>query len=138
MQLKPTYPSEKTKQMECIFKMSRRNMFQMSRKYLKSLDKEMPTDLSPQQIWMKHHQGKQIKVLVRFYQKDNTSLSLTYHFWQFVFRSHMLFTMTVQQKNLEDLSSKTGKLFLVDLAGSEKIAKSGAEGKTLDEAKKIN
>jgi len=53
-------------------------------------------------------------------------------------RSHMLFIMTVQQKNLEDLSSKSGKLFLVDLAGSEKISKSGAEGKTLDEAKKIN
>jgi len=27
---------------------------------------------------------------------------------------------------------------MVDLAGSEKIAKTGAEGKTLEEAKKIN
>lgn len=50
----------------------------------------------------------------------------------------MLFIMTVYQNNLEDLSAKTGKLFLVDLAGSEKIAKTGAEGKTLDEAKRIN
>lgn len=53
-------------------------------------------------------------------------------------RSHMLFIMTVHQNNLEDLSAKSGKLFLVDLAGSEKISKTGAEGKTLDEAKRIN
>lgn len=50
----------------------------------------------------------------------------------------MLFIMTIHQKNLEDFSSKSGKLCLVDLAGSEKISKTGAEGKTLDEAKKIN
>ncbi len=36
------------------------------------------------------------------------------------------------------MSAKSGKLFLVDLAGSEKISKTGAEGKVLDEAKKIN
>ncbi|EAS07503.2 kinesin motor catalytic domain protein (macronuclear) [Tetrahymena thermophila SB210] len=53
-------------------------------------------------------------------------------------RSHMLFIMTVYQNNLQDLSAKSGKLFLVDLAGSEKISKTGAEGKVLDEAKKIN
>lgn len=34
--------------------------------------------------------------------------------------------------------SQTGKLNLVDLAGSEKIAKTGAEGNLLEEAKKIN
>jgi kinesin family protein 5 len=39
---------------------------------------------------------------------------------------------------LNDYSAKTGKLFLVDLAGSEKISKTGAEGKLLEEAKKIN
>lgn len=33
---------------------------------------------------------------------------------------------------------KQAKLNLVDLAGSERIAKTGATGKTLDEAKKIN
>ena len=33
---------------------------------------------------------------------------------------------------------KQAKLNLVDLAGSERIAKTGATGKTLEEAKKIN
>ena len=36
------------------------------------------------------------------------------------------------------MSCKVGKLYLVDLAGSERIAKTGAEGQTLDEAKSIN
>lgn len=40
--------------------------------------------------------------------------------------------------DLRDNSAKTGRLFLVDLAGSEKVSKTGAEGKTLDEAKGIN
>lgn len=53
-------------------------------------------------------------------------------------RSHMIFILTVSQDNTADLSAKTGKLYLVDLAGSEKISKTGAEGKVLDEAKKIN
>lgn len=53
-------------------------------------------------------------------------------------RSHSLFIMTISQNNLNDYSAKTGKLFLVDLAGSEKISKTGAEGKLLEEAKKIN
>lgn len=53
-------------------------------------------------------------------------------------RSHLIFIITISQNNLEDLSAKTGRLYLVDLAGSEKIGKTGAEGKTLDEAKKIN
>jgi kinesin family protein 5 len=46
--------------------------------------------------------------------------------------------LTISQNNLQDLSAKTGKLYLVDLAGSEKVGKTGAEGKVLDEAKKIN
>ena len=50
----------------------------------------------------------------------------------------MIFLITIAQSNLKDLSAKSGKLFLVDLAGSEKISKTGAEGKVLDEAKKIN
>jgi kinesin family protein 5 len=41
------------------------------------------------------------------------------------------------QKN-PDGSQKQAKLKLVDLAGSERIAKTGAKGKTLEEAKKIN
>lgn len=53
-------------------------------------------------------------------------------------RSHSLFVLSVSQKNLKDMSSKTGKLYLVDLAGSEKVEKTGAQGTTLDEAKMIN
>ncbi|KAN0009274.1 hypothetical protein ACTFIU_006553 [Dictyostelium citrinum] len=53
-------------------------------------------------------------------------------------RSHSIFILTIQQKNLKEGSIKTGKLYLVDLAGSEKISKTGAQGTTLDEAKMIN
>lgn len=53
-------------------------------------------------------------------------------------RSHMIFVLTVEQKNLHDRSVKVGKLHLVDLAGSEKVAKTGATGERLDEAKNIN
>jgi len=53
-------------------------------------------------------------------------------------RSHLVFMLTVEQKNLHDRSVKVGKLHLVDLAGSEKVAKSGASGERLDEAKNIN
>ncbi|OII73173.1 kinesin heavy chain [Cryptosporidium ubiquitum] len=53
-------------------------------------------------------------------------------------RSHLIFMLQLQQKNVFDSSIKVGKLFLVDLAGSEKISKTGAEGLTLDEAKTIN
>ena len=35
-------------------------------------------------------------------------------------RSHLIFMLTIYQKNLEDMSAKSGRLFLVDLAGSEK------------------
>ena len=37
-----------------------------------------------------------------------------------------------------DGSIKTAKLNLVDLAGSERISQTGATGKILEEAKKIN
>ncbi|GAA6052189.1 hypothetical protein JCM3770_000787 [Rhodotorula araucariae] len=53
-------------------------------------------------------------------------------------RSHSIFVMTVQARNTETGTQKTGSLFLVDLAGSEKIGKTGATGQTLEEAKKIN
>ena len=53
-------------------------------------------------------------------------------------RSHSLVQFTVQQRNTETGSSKTGRLYLVDLAGSEKVGKTGASGQTLEEAKKIN
>jgi len=53
-------------------------------------------------------------------------------------RSHFIFTITVEQKNLHDHSVKVGKLHLVDLSGSEKVAKTGTSGDRLDEAKNIN
>ena len=53
-------------------------------------------------------------------------------------RSHSVFILQIEQKNTIDFSSKTGKIYLVDLAGSERIAKTGAQGQTLDEAKNIN
>ena len=53
-------------------------------------------------------------------------------------RSHSIFVITVQARNLDTGTQKTGSLYLVDLAGSEKIGKTGATGQTLEEAKKIN
>ncbi|KAL0946872.1 hypothetical protein HGRIS_013038 [Hohenbuehelia grisea] len=53
-------------------------------------------------------------------------------------RSHSIFLITIQQRNTETGTMKTGNLYLVDLAGSEKVGKTGASGQTLEEAKKIN
>lgn len=53
-------------------------------------------------------------------------------------RSHTILMLLIKSTNIDDMSIKTGKLFLVDLAGSEKIAKTGATGLTLEEAKNIN
>ena len=50
----------------------------------------------------------------------------------------MIFFLTITTSNISEHSAKTGRLFLVDLAGSEKVSKTGAEGRTLDEAKGIN
>jgi kinesin family protein 5 len=50
----------------------------------------------------------------------------------------MIFVLTLTTNDLNNHSAKSGRLFLVDLAGSEKVSKTGAEGKTLDEAKTIN
>merc|ERR1719460_1758194 len=52
-------------------------------------------------------------------------------------RSHVIFMLSCTQK-LPDGTEKVGKLNLVDLAGSEKVWKSGSQGDTLEEAKKIN
>ena len=52
-------------------------------------------------------------------------------------RSHTLFILDVRQL-LPNKNEKFGRLNLVDLAGSEKVAKTGAVGETLEEAKKIN
>ncbi|KAJ9610290.1 Kinesin heavy chain [Cladophialophora chaetospira] len=53
-------------------------------------------------------------------------------------RSHSIFMVTVNQKDVNTGSQKSGMLYLVDLAGSEKVGKTGASGQTLEEAKKIN
>ncbi|CAD6926785.1 unnamed protein product [Tilletia controversa] len=53
-------------------------------------------------------------------------------------RSHSIFVVSINQRNTETGSAKTGNLYLVDLAGSEKVGKTGASGQTLEEAKKIN
>ena len=52
-------------------------------------------------------------------------------------RSHTILVLEYKQLN-KDGSIKSAKLNLVDLAGSERISKTGAAGKILEEAKKIN
>ena len=52
-------------------------------------------------------------------------------------RSHTIFILEIAQIFPNGVE-KRGILNLVDLAGSEKISKSGAQGETLEEAKKIN
>ncbi|KAJ3357929.1 hypothetical protein GGF32_000819 [Allomyces javanicus] len=53
-------------------------------------------------------------------------------------RSHSIFVITINQKDLTNGSNRSGRLYLVDLAGSEKVGKTGASGQTLEEAKMIN
>lgn len=53
-------------------------------------------------------------------------------------RSHAIFQIKLDMKNLKDGSIKRSNLFLVDLAGSEKVDKTGAVGQTLKEAQTIN
>ena len=53
-------------------------------------------------------------------------------------RSHSIFCMKINKKNLETEEQTESRLYFVDLAGSEKIAKTHVEGKQLDEAKNIN
>lgn len=53
-------------------------------------------------------------------------------------RSHSLFIIHVNQKNLKKDSSKQSKLYFVDLAGSEKVGKTGCQGQQLEQAKNIN
>ena len=47
-------------------------------------------------------------------------------------RSHTILTIFLE------MEAFTTKLCLIDLAGSEKVCKSGAEGETFEETKKIN
>lgn len=53
-------------------------------------------------------------------------------------RSHSVFKLQVTQEDGETKRKLNGSLYLIDLAGSEKAQKTGAEGQTFQEAKKIN
>ncbi|KAG7665250.1 uncharacterized protein J8A68_001306 [[Candida] subhashii] len=53
-------------------------------------------------------------------------------------RSHTIFQIKLIQKHITTEVIRRSHLFLVDLAGSEKVDKTGAQGQTLEEAKKIN
>ncbi len=53
-------------------------------------------------------------------------------------RSHLLLLLEVKQKDINDLSLKTSKMYMIDLAGSESVGKTGADGVQFEEAKKIN
>jgi kinesin family protein 5 len=43
-------------------------------------------------------------------------------------RSHSLFIIYINQKNVKKDSTKQSKLYFVDLAGSEKVSKTGCMG----------
>ena len=53
-------------------------------------------------------------------------------------RSHSIFLITINQKNLETGAQKSGNLYLVDLAGSERANSTGATGQRLKEGANIN
>ncbi len=53
-------------------------------------------------------------------------------------RSHMVIFINISIYDIYTGEAKASKIALVDLAGSEKIMKTGVEGKSLEEAKKIN
>lgn len=53
-------------------------------------------------------------------------------------RSHSVVVITLEVRDTLTRSLQVSKLSLVDLAGSESVARTGAEGVTLDEARMIN
>jgi kinesin family protein 5 len=53
-------------------------------------------------------------------------------------RSHSIFIVHIDQKDVETGTRKSGKLHFVDLAGSEKVGKTNVSGQQLEEAKMIN
>jgi kinesin family protein 5 len=53
-------------------------------------------------------------------------------------RSHLIFMIKINKKDLESGNTSDSKLYFVDLAGSEKMSKTEVSGKQLDEAKNIN
>ena len=77
---------------------------------------------SPEDIFEALMMGQRSRAVASTNQNDRSS------------RSHTIFVIDFFQKNT-DGSQATGRLNLVDLAGSERIAKTGATGKVLEEAK---
>lgn len=53
-------------------------------------------------------------------------------------RSHSIFIVHIDQKDVDTGTRKSGKLHFVDLAGSEKVGKTNVSGQQLEEAKMIN
>lgn len=53
-------------------------------------------------------------------------------------RSHAIYQIKLRQTTSSAKGTVKSSLFLVDLAGSEKVNKTGATGRSLEEAKKIN
>ena len=53
-------------------------------------------------------------------------------------RSHLIFTLSLEQQDTRRRRQTASKLVLVDLAGSERVGKSGATGTQLVEAQHIN
>jgi chromosome segregation ATPase len=53
-------------------------------------------------------------------------------------RSHLIFSLVLENLDLASKKTSVGKLSLVDLAGSERQDKTGAEGEQLKEAQSIN
>lgn len=53
-------------------------------------------------------------------------------------RSHSIFIVHIDQKDVDTGTRRSGKLHFVDLAGSEKIGKTNVTGQQLEEAKMIN
>ena len=53
-------------------------------------------------------------------------------------RSHSVFILEVEQRDVTSGVRKCGRLYMVDLAGSERVDRTGASGNVLAEAKDIN
>ena len=53
-------------------------------------------------------------------------------------RSHLIFAILIENKDLTTHKTSLGKLSLVDLAGSERVGKTGATKERLKEAQSIN
>eukprot|EP00494_Astrolonche_serrata_P023433 UN23691 len=81
---------------------------------------------SPEEVLQLMDQGKLSRAVTSTGMNDTSS------------RSHAVFQLLIEQKDVDTDAKKTAKVMLVDLAGSEKVRKTGATGSTLKEAQNIN